>query len=169
MFDMDTYADNVGEEVVKEQIKQWSIWKMYGTGNYLNYMNEFDKLCTSMWLNREDCGDKILRKMELLRPQITEGPSDIMKAWRDEEVSSGFISAPELTINSELYAGTENSTQVFEAICSFLNNPPSECTGQNSVPVNKGNKVAWIVVSIIIACILSIALGLFIYKKCVKK
>lgn len=37
-----------------------------------------------MWLNREDCGDKILRKMELLRPQITEGPSDIMKAWKEE-------------------------------------------------------------------------------------
>lgn len=36
---MDTYADNVGEEVVKEQIKQWSIWKMYGTSYYLKYMN----------------------------------------------------------------------------------------------------------------------------------
>ncbi len=68
--------------------------------SYFGYTNEFDKLCTSNWINSEDCGDRILRKMELLRPKVTEAPTAIMDAWRNETTVSGFISAPELTINS---------------------------------------------------------------------
>ncbi len=94
MFNMDTYTDDVGKEVVQEQIKQWSVWKAYGAESYLGYMNEFDKLCTSDWLNREDCGDRILRKMELLRPKVNQAPSVIMDEWRKEEISSGFVTAP---------------------------------------------------------------------------
>ena len=94
MFDMDTYTDSVGEEVVQEQIKQWSVWKAYGVESYLSYMDEFDKLCTSNWVNREDCGDRILRKLELLRPKVTEAPTKIMDDWKKEEVAAGFITAP---------------------------------------------------------------------------
>ena len=53
---MDNYLPDLGELILKEQLRQWYIWKDSGTSKYLSYMDEFDQFCTTNWLSSKNCG-----------------------------------------------------------------------------------------------------------------
>jgi hypothetical protein len=99
-FELDLYKDYVGAYILKEQLRQWSLWKRYGTQKYFKYTDLFDKLCTMNWELAKECGDKIIKEIDLPDIIKLEGtPTEIMDEWRIEQVAAGFLSTPELTIN----------------------------------------------------------------------
>lgn len=57
---MDQYLDNLGEFILREQLRQWNIWKVNGAEAYIEYMDRFDQYCSGNWIESANCGDQIL-------------------------------------------------------------------------------------------------------------
>lgn len=55
--------------------------------------------------------------MNLKNPNPSFSPTELMGEWRKQERELGFMTTPELAINTVLYAGTEKAEEVFNAIC----------------------------------------------------
>ena len=52
-FEMDSYKDDMGQHILKEQIRQWKLYNEKGTLKYFEYMNLFDKFFTVDWTTSE--------------------------------------------------------------------------------------------------------------------
>lgn len=76
-----------------------------------------------------------------------------------------MLTTPEITLNQQLYAGTYEPEELFNAICENLINPPEVCFPTNST----SSKLGVIIAIIVLACLLSMFIGFFIYKNCIKR
>lgn len=75
---MDEYKDDMGKYILKEQLKQWNLWREKGTMKYLEYMNLFDQFCTVDWVNSDKCGDQILKDIGVGNLTLNEPPTSLM-------------------------------------------------------------------------------------------
>ncbi len=99
-FEMDRYHDDMGELILKEQLRQWNVWRVYGAESYFSYMDSFDKYCDGNWMGSESCGDELMLGMGMQKSGMGTAPTGVMDEWRIEQTSAGFLTTPELTLNS---------------------------------------------------------------------
>lgn len=91
---MDQYHDDVGQYILKEQLRQWAVWRDYKAEIYLQYMDKFDKFCDGNWMGSEECGDQLMASMGMQKKAIETAPTGVMDEWRIEQSAAGFLSTP---------------------------------------------------------------------------
>ena len=91
---MDRYQDDMGELILKEQLRQWNIWRVYGAESYFIYMDSFDKYCDGNWMGSESCGDGLMNEFGMQKSAVGTAPTGVMDEWRIEQTSAGFLTTP---------------------------------------------------------------------------
>ena len=71
-------------------------------------MDQFDQLCTANWIGSVNCGNKIKDQLNIPKTGLKSSPTDVMTEWRMKEFKSGFISTPELALNSLMFTGSQD-------------------------------------------------------------
>ncbi|MEM4194748.1 MAG: hypothetical protein QXY05_00400 [Candidatus Anstonellales archaeon] len=124
-----TYCSMHGMNELRQGIREIAIYKLYGAGTWVDYVDAVDKQCTLQ--NIEECWKTVAENMNLNPSEIeayyNEHMYEILADQKEKTFSAGKFGSPSIVINGKDYSGSRTSESFKTAICAAFIAQPENC------------------------------------------
>lgn len=112
-------VENGGQEIIKEQLRQYHVFQA-SPSKWWDYMLKFDDRCDDLAVF-EECSNKILSEIGIqssviaanVQKSFTDEDNPILSDFSAQKYGSNIIYYPSVVINSIIYRGNLEPTEVF--------------------------------------------------------